>query len=181
MKKVIIKSGFSSHQRFMLILFFIFSFILGTLELIAIALSETLELYAGDYILLFLFILSLGILVLLISKEGIIIYKNKLFNSQFIFGKPYLKSEVDLNNMHDISILNYNMSQKLVFISSANPNFSEKIRVSKIFLLNENHSHKRLVLSTKKIEHAELIVNEIKNAFSLNYNNYSPPTRRRRR
>ncbi|MBR8537795.1 hypothetical protein KDU71_19645 [Carboxylicivirga sediminis] len=163
----------------MLILFFIFSFIVGTGEVIGIAISDSLDLYPGDYIALLLFIISPGILILLLSKEGILISKDQLYNSQFIFGKPYFKTKIDLQNMKDISILNYNMAQRLVFISAANPNFAEKIRVSKVFLLNENHSQKRLVLSTKRMEHAELLVREIENAFALNHTDYNPPTRRR--
>ena len=97
-------------------------------------LSTNLELYAGDYFILFLFIASFAMLGLLLSKEGIIINENKLYNSQFIFGKPYMKSNINLDNMTDISILNYNMSQQLVFLSAANPNFSENIRVRNNFV-----------------------------------------------
>ncbi len=83
--------------------------------------------------------------------------------------------------MTDISILNYNISQKLVFVSAAKPDYSEKIRLSRIFLLNENYSQKRLVISTNKAEQAELVMNEIKNEFDLEHNHYNPPAVRRRR
>ena len=139
-----------------------------------------MKLHTGDYIALFLFVVSLGILGLLLSKEGIIIDNHRLINSQFIFGKPYFKTEIKLFDMTDICILNYDMSQKLVFVSAAKPDYSESIRVSKIYLLNENHSQKRLVLSTLKKEHAELIMKEIQNEFSFKFNHYNPPTRRRR-
>lgn len=164
----------------MLIIFFVFFFIIGTSEIIGITLSVAVKLNTGDYIAVFLFVASLGILGLLLSKEGIIIDNQKLFNSQFIFGKPYLKTEIKLSNMTDISILNYDMSQKLVFVSAAKPDFSESIRMSKIYLLNENHSEKRLVFSTIKMEYAELIVKEIQNEFNFIFNHYNPPTRRRR-
>lgn len=153
---------------------------MGTTEIIGITKSATLKLHAGDYLALFLLVVSFGILGLLLSKEGIIIDNHKLFNSQFIFGKPYLKTEIKLFNMTDICMLNCDMSQKLAFISAAKPNFSEIIKVSKIYLLNENHSQKRLAFSTRKKEHAELIMKEIQNEFGLKYNHYNPPTRRRR-
>lgn len=105
----------------------------------------------------------------------------KLFSAQFIFGKPYSKKELDLDGMTDVSILNYNISQKLVFVSAAKPDFAEKIRLSRIFLLNENHSQKRLVLSSNKPEQAEAVMNAIKNEFDLDHNAYNPTVARRRR
>jgi len=180
MKKLIVKSGLTSHQRFMLTIFCAFFFIVGTSEIIGITLFPTMKLHTGDYIALFLFVVSLGILFLLLSKEGIIIDNHRLFNSQFIFGKPYFKTEIQLLNMTDISIMNYDMSQKLVFVSAVKPDFSEDIRVSKIYILNENHSQKRLVFSTIKRERAELIMKEIQNEFNFKFNHYNPPTRRRR-
>lgn len=181
MKKVIVKSGFTSHQRFMLAIFCIFFFLTGTSEIIWIIIkSASLKLYLGDYIALFLFVASFGILGLILSKEGIIIDNHRLFNSQFIFGRPYLKTEIKLVNMTDICVLSTDISQKLAFISAVRPDFSETLRMSKIYLLNENHSQKRLVFSVRKKEHAQLIMKEIQNEFNFKFNHYNPPTRKRR-
>lgn len=180
MKKVIVKSGLTSHQRFMLIILCAFFFIVGKSEIIERTLFPIMKLHIGNYIVVFLHVVSLGILGLLLSKEGIIIDSHKLFNSKFIFGKPYFMTEIKLLNMTDICISNYEMSQKLAFITAAKPDLSETIRVSKIYLLNENHSQKRLVISTFKKEHAELIMKEIQNEFGFKFNHYNPPTRRQR-
>ena len=181
MKKVIVDSGLTLHQRFMLSILSICFFLPGAILVYQRLASNSMQQNIGDLIAGLLLIVSFSVIALLVSKEGILISERKLFNAQFLFGKPYWKSEVKLDGMSDVCIISYNLSQKMVFFSVANPDMAEEIKVSKIFVLNENHSTKRLVLSTRKIEHAELVVRSIQTELGLKLSHYHPPNVNRRR
>ncbi len=184
MKKIIIGSKYSIHQKLMFVLMFFFTFLIGGSHIIIIILGLYDQLdenivYKIIYPLLFPF--SFYIFILFFSKQGIVIDKGFLFYSQFFFGKPFSKKEIKLNGITDTSILTYDIQQKFAFFSAAKPDLAEKTSIKKVFLLNENHSKKELVLSTKKIEFAEKIADEINAKFNFKFKKYSPPRIRRRR
>lgn len=181
MKKVIVDSGFTLHQRIMLSILFACLFFPGAIIGYQCLASSAMKLNIGDLIAGLLLILSFGVIGLIVSKEGILIADRKLFNAQFLWGKPYWKSEVKLDGMSDVCIISYNLSQKTAFVLMANPDMAEEMRVSKVFVLNKNHSTKKLVLSTRKIEHAELLVRSIQAELGLKLSHYHPPTVNRRR
>lgn len=184
MKEIIIESKYSIHQKLMFVLMFFFTFLIGGSHIILIILGLYDELdenivYKIIYPLLFPF--SFYIFILFFSKQGIVINRDSLFYSQFFFGKPFSKKEIKLNGITDTSILTYDIHQKFAFFSAAKPDLAEKVSIKKVFLLNEKHTKKELVLSTKKIESAKKIIEEINAEFNFKFKNYSPPRVRRRR
>lgn len=163
--------------------FFIITFFLGVLSVSAIIAGFYIENEAEliDYIFPLLLPLSFYIFILLFSKQGVVINNGELKYAEFIFGKVFTKKEINLNGITDISILTMSASQKFAFVSAAKPDLAASIVLNKVCLLNENHSKKILVFSTKKRLFAEKIVNEIKKEFNYNFRKYSPPRSSRRR
>lgn len=189
MKKIILDSNFTLHQKIMLIATFIFSFVIGSLSLIYVVfmllnLTESTENFeAADYFSLFLFPVSIFILLLLLSKNGLIVNKSNLYSAKFIFGKYWFKQKKDLTNITDITIFSTKAAHKFAFISVINPDKQYSVNQNKIFLLNEKHTVKRLLIQTNDIKIANEAIIQITKILGLKYMKYNPRfnTKRRKR
>jgi hypothetical protein len=126
------------------------------------------------FVLVIPFVVSFVLLMLLLAKKGVLIIKNKIYKTQYIFGKILSKKEIELMDITDISILKYSGRQKYNFFSAAKPDLSYTIENNKIYLLNERHTIKNFIISTENKELAEKTVEIIKNHFNLNFKLYSP-------
>jgi hypothetical protein len=183
MKKIIINSKFSTHQKLVLTVLFLVTFFLGSLSVLAIITGfyRENEAFLMDYITPLLFPLSIYLFILLFSKQGVLFDEGKLKYAEFIFETVFAKKEIDLTNITDISILTYNVTQKFAFVSGARPDLAEDTALNKVYVLNENHSKKIFVLSTRKRKFAEKIVDEISKELNFKFKKYSPPRVSRRR
>lgn len=183
MEKIILKSNFSLHQKLVLILLFIVTFIIGIVMFTALIMGWTKEVKLGivDYVMFFFLPLSFLALLHLFSKNGIIIDGNKLFNSKFIFGFPWSKKQADIKGITDISILSFKGNQKYMFAFAANPDKGYSVSINKVYLLNEKHTIKNLLFTTRDRELAEKTIEKINNTFNFNYCKYNPRFNTRRR
>ena len=183
MTKIILKSNFQSHQKLVLILLFIVTFIIGSLVLLALLFGESSlsEWRVGDFIILMFFPLSIFIMVNLLSKNGIVIDNNQLFTSKFIFKKPWYKRKVDMTGMTDISILKFNGKQKFMFVTAGNPDKAYSVELQKAYVLNEKHTTKKLLFEVNNEEIAQEAVNKISKEIGLNFEVYNPRFRSRKR
>lgn len=188
MKKIILKSGLTLHQKIILILVFIVTFLIGTIMLLALILKTLKfpefeeDFIAIDYFLLFLFPLSVFFLLILLSKNGVVIFKNKdIYSAKFIFGKYWFKQKVNLTDITDISILSFKGIQKFAFVSAASPDKGYTVYNNEIHLLNEKHTTKRHLITTNDLDLAEDTVHKINETLNLNYMPYNPRFGYRRR
>lgn len=183
MTKIVLKSNFQSHQKLILILFFIVTFIIGSLVLLALffGAANEVEWRAGDYIFLMLLPLSLYLMLILLSKNGVLIKNNQLFTSKFIFRKPWYKRKVNMAGMTDISILKFRGKQKYMFIVAASPDKAYTVELLKAYLLNEKHTKKKLLFEVNSEEMAQEAVKTISEETGLNFETYNPRFRSGRR
>ena len=177
MRKLILNSKYTIHQKLVLIVLFLITFLYGFTSNILIISGEYINSKTQliDYIFPLLLPVSIYIFILIFSKQGIIFDSDKLSYCQFIFGIPIKKEKIYLKDITDVSVLTVNISQKFNFFSAANPDLAERFSLRKIYLLNENHSIKRLIISLKNKELSDKVVTQIQNEFNYNLNNYSPP------
>lgn len=183
MKKLILKSSLTSHQKFVLSLLFLVSFFIGSIYVLSLfaGLMKDSSLNLADYISLLMFPLSLVALLNLLSKNGFIIENKKLMTAKFVFKIPWSSKKVDLNDKSDICILKYKGAQKFTFAVVANPDQAYEVYNNRIYLLNSNHSVKDLIFTTKDDLDAEKAISFINESFGLNFSKYNPPVVRRRR
>lgn len=183
MTKIILKSNFQAHQKLVLILLFIVTFFIGSLVLLAFLLGavKVIEMGVWDFVYLMLFPISLYIMLLLLSKNGVVIDNKQLFTSKFIFKKPWYRKKVDMTGMTDISILKFQGKQKFMFASAADPDKAYSVGLQRAFLLNENHTAKKLLFEVINEEMAQQAVQTIQDETGLNFKVYSPKIRSRRR
>ena len=181
MKKIILKSGLTIYQRIMLILVFIFTFSIGGIMVLTLLFKILKvpefdqEFVGNDYFYLFFFPVSLFILLIILSKNGILVTNKKdLYSAKFIFGKYWFRQKVDLSDITDISILSYKESLNFAPFSFALPEKKYEVYNNKIYLLNEYHTIKRYLISTSDMALAEKTVDEIKEVLHLNYELYNP-------
>ncbi|SHI68182.1 hypothetical protein SAMN04488096_103297 [Mesonia phycicola] len=185
MKKTIINSKFTGQQKLMLTVFMIIAFLIGLPTLIYLFIEmpgqPNYVNSFSDYFFSSLFFVSIFLFMLLFSKQGIITDNGNLKYSLFIFGIPFLSKKINLENITDITILTYRASQKLAWVSVANPDLSVSTEISKVVLLNSNHSYKDIILITRRRDYAEKIIKSLNEELNLEYNIYSPPVISRRR
>ena len=163
MTNIILKSNFQAHQKLVLILLFVVTFIIGSVGLWEVGCGESSlsEWRVGDFIVVMFFPLSIFILLNLLSKNGIVIEKSELFTSKFIFKKPWHKRKVDMTGMTDISILKFNGKQKFMFVTAGNPDKAYSVELQKAYVLNEKHTTKKLLFEVNNEEMAQEAVNKI--------------------
>lgn len=183
MKKLILKSSLTSHQKFFLSMLFLVLFFIGSIYVLSLfaGLMKDFPLSLRDYISLLMFPISLVAMLNLLSKNGFIIENNELSTAKFVFKIPWSSKKVNLTDKTDISILKYKGSQKFIFALVANPNQAYEVYSNRIYLLNSNHSVKELIFTTKDDLDAEKAISFINESFGLNFSNYNPPVLRRRR
>jgi len=183
MTKIILKSNLQSHQKMVLIFFFIVTFFIGSLMLLALLTGAVSELgwTTGDTFHLMFFPLSLFILLNLMSKNGVVIDNNKLYKSKFIFKKVWFKKKVDMSGMTDISVLKFQGKQKYMFVVAGSPDRAYSVELQKAYLLNEKHTSKKLLFEVNDEEMAQKAVKTITQETDLVFNTYNPRFRSRRR
>lgn len=181
MKKIILKSGFTFYQKTMLVLVFLATFTIGAYMflLLMFKLLKVPEYdyeFTGIFYFFLLFLpLSFFILLILLSKDGILITDDKaLYKAKFIFGKNWFKQKADLNGITDITILSLKGTQNFAPFTFALPDKKYDVYNNEIYLLNHNHTIKRFLISTRDKKLAEKTINEINEVLNLNYKSYNP-------
>ena len=165
MKKTIINSRFTGHQKLMLAVFMVITFIIGFPSFIFLFIDipgEPNYVYGFfDYFYALLFFVCILLFILLFSKQGIIIDNENLKYSLFIFGRPFFTKKIALENKTDVTILTTGTTQKLAWFSAARPDLSVSTKILEIVLLNKNHSNKESILITRKKVYAEKIIDSL--------------------
>ena len=187
LKKIIIKSVFTGHQKIMLIGFSIAFFLaglstVGWYVLYALGKIESDNPFSSnDLITGFLFLLSFPLIGIALAKEGLILESSKIYQSKFLFKRPVAKTELDITGFTDIGLLGQNLSQKYAFGASPNPDEAYSYKEYRVYLLNNNHSKKLLLASCKEAEQANQLISQITDQVNLERKNYDPPRSGKRR
>ncbi len=176
MKKVIFHSGFTFHQKFILVVLSIL-LVYKTLMIYAVLFVEFIDkqmLSGGQYLSLLSFPLTLFVIGLLFSKKGISIDNGNLYQARYLLGQQITQKKVSLDHITDVSILKFKGRQKFAFFSTGNPDLDYEIFLNEIYLLNEKHTTKLFLISSENQVLVEQTVGLIQKEFNLNFNKYSP-------
>ena len=191
MKKIILGSVVSPHQKFLLYSFIIGFFLIGLgviVWYIQYFMGEpmTQEPYAsGDLLGILLFLASFVLLGITLSKQGLVINEGRLYQSVFLFKRPIRSNEIELSSFSDVTLMAHNLNRKYAFGASPNPDQSYDYKEYRVYLLNATHSKKHLIAKLKEREKAKELAGIIEKELRLSYSKYNPPiskkTRMRRR
>lgn len=119
-------------------------------------------------------IVFLLLLLLTISKKGLVKDNHQLYKGLFIFNTLVFKKRVDLKNRTCFSILKFRKSQKYAFFSAANPDAAHSFNTFDVYLLNKKHTEKDLLISLKKEKNSKLATDFIASFRDFKYEIYSP-------
>lgn len=119
-------------------------------------------------------IIFLFLLLLTISKKGLVKDTHQLYTGIFIFNTLVFKKRVDLRNKTCFSILKFRKSQKYAFFSAAKPDAAHSFNTFDIYLLNEKHTEKDMLISLKKEKNSTLASDFISSFKDYRYEIYSP-------
>lgn len=186
MKQLILNSATTLQQKIILIGFGLITLIVGGLTLLwfifyFLEKVEYSEVGVFDIILLILFFFSFFLFSAALSKEGLIIAKDEVFKSFFLFKKSVKKTKIDLNGVSDISILKFNVARKVATWTSVNPEQTQDYTDFRVYGLNASHSKRTLIYNAQSKEQAKLIVNAMVSDLGLNYVAYNPPRSKNRK
>tara|TARA_Y100000815_G_scaffold98141_1_gene86879 strand:- start:17615 stop:18139 length:525 start_codon:yes stop_codon:yes gene_type:complete len=122
----------------------------------------------------------LGIMVIGIAisiwtiKKGFIKTNKGTRICYFSWGVPIFMEAYGAPNKPVLSILKFKKRGRAAFVSVANPEFSEKFNAFCIYLLNEKHTQKKVVLCFKKEKNARLAIDFLLKHTSYREEIYSP-------
>lgn len=119
-------------------------------------------------------IIFLLLLLITILKKGLVKDTHQLYIGTFIFNTLLFKKRVDLRNKTCFSILKFRKSQKYAFFSAANPDAAHSFNTFDIYLLNEKHTEKDMLISLKKEKNSVLASDFISSFKHFKYEIYSP-------
>jgi hypothetical protein len=167
-KKISLEYNFNSHQKIHLSIFS------GICVVILIGgLQQTINLHNFG-LLTFFFLILTGLIVSTFSKKGFVVVKNRLYKGIFFRDILLFKREINLANKPVFSILKFRKKQKYAFFTAANPDLAYEFNAFDIYLLNEKHTIKTLLISLQSEHNSQKASKFISDFTDLDYEIYSP-------
>lgn len=142
--QIILEHNFDLHQKIHL------SFYAAFCLLVILELRDLPVDIVSGLFFTFFFAVFLLFIVLIFSRKGFLIKKDRLYRASFFTGIAVHKKKVELKERPVISILKFKKKQKFAFFSAARPDLSHNFNAFDIYLLNNRHTRKNRLLSLKK-------------------------------
>ena len=167
-ENLILEDSFSTHQK--IHIFALASPILAlVIELTEIQLNSIGVLF----LLLFLFIFIV-IMCFAFSKKGFVKREGKLFKARFFRGKILSRKSINLVDRPVVSILKFKRSRKYAFFSAAKPDLASTFNSFEVYVLNERHIKRDLLMRLTLEENAMEAVKFLCEDLLLRHEIYSP-------
>ncbi|GAB5557451.1 MAG: hypothetical protein SchgKO_16640 [Schleiferiaceae bacterium] len=135
----------------------------------------------GGYMQLLLFVLSPLLFLYAFTRDGVSQFKDTFRTSTFLFGKPIRSITIDPKDIEEITVLQFNMKQKVAMTVAPNPDQAYDYVEYRVYGLNENHSKRTLIYKTQDQKIAKLITEIAGRAWDAPYVQYNPPVSKGRR
>lgn len=170
MKKnnLILEDSFSTHQK--IHLYAISSPVVAILlELLQVDLSWT-----SPFFVFFFVNLLLLVTVFAFSKKGFSKSNGKLYKAKFFRGRVLYRSSINILDRPVVSILKFKRSRKYAFFSAAKPDLASSFNSFEVYILNERHTKRDLLMRLKSKEKAEKAIEFLCSEQLLKHEVYSP-------
>lgn len=119
------------------------------------------------------FLLAFAI-ILFPLKKGLYVNNSDLFVGYFSWGTLSYKQKVDLNQAKAVSVLKFKRRQRGAYMSLANPEFSTTFNSFEVYVLNERHTKRSLLISLKKENNAKKALEFVVRNTKMPQEIYSP-------
>lgn len=166
--QIVLEHNFDLHQKIHL------SFYAAFCLLVILELRDLPVNIVSGLIFTFFFAVFLLFVVLIFSRKGFVIKKDRLYRASFFTGIAVHKRKIELRERPVISILKFKKKQKFAFFSAARPNLSHNFNAFDIYLLNDGHTRKNRLLSLKKEGAATEAIGFLTAHTTLKSETYSP-------
>ena len=167
-ENLILEDIFSTHQKI-----HIFALVSPILAFV-IELSEVRLNWIGILFLLFFLFIFLAVMGFAFSKKGFQKSDGKLFKARFFQGKVLSRKTIDLVDRPVVSILKFKRSRKFAFFSAAKPDLASTFNSFEIYVLNDRHFKRDLLMRLTSEEKAVEAVEFLSSDFLLRHEVYSP-------
>ena len=170
MKKVLILgSRFSSHQKTHILLY-----LATPLLIISVSLIIQSQSLNGFIVGILILLLCVFVISIAYARKGLVEKNGNLYRCIFLDRQLLIKKKINQKDKLDFSVLKFKKSQKMAWFSTARPDLGTGFDTFDITLLNKDHTKKDLMISVKKEEYADLVVEFLKKNSTLNHNSYQP-------
>jgi hypothetical protein len=175
MEKIILESKFTLFQKILLsgasLLFFGIGYKIWN-HLIVDKYGDPVEISLVWGVLSFL--LALSLFLFLFVKDGLCIDNHTIYKAWFLGKKLVFKQKVDLDDITDISIFKIKTKENIEFYRPGPQTGEFSHYYYKIFLLNDRHTYKELLIESENEEKILYIADVLQTKTGLKLNDYNP-------
>ena len=146
-------------------------------SVILVGIAEKINLFTHpnrNSIILILTLAFVTIIVITFSKKGILISEGNIFKTNYFAGRIIYKIRIEKNNKNVVSVLSAKAMPALGYSITDRLDFKHSMTIFKIFLLNKNHSDKKLIISVNSKENAEKTISFLTENNNCVFENYNP-------
>ena len=131
------------------------------------------------YIKIILFFINIISILILFTKKGLLIERNKLHIGVFLFGLIIIKKNINID-FKKFTLLkgklstNYNYSYNIKEFHNWEPNLNSSVESFTLTLINENQTLKKKLISLTKTNQVKKAIDFILENTNLTYEKYNP-------
>ena len=177
--RVILEGAYRGNTKFYLYLIYAIIFLPLVVTLPQIMILNSFS-HDGNsnmviWIRVFAIIALLAFAIILFPlKKGLYVNSSNLFVGYFTWAKLIHKQKIDLNQTKAVSILKFKRRERGAYMSVANPEFSTTFNSFEVYVLNERHTKRSLLISLKKEGNAKKAIEFVVQNTELIQEIYSP-------
>lgn len=108
------------------------------------------------------------------SRKGFLKREGKLYKAKFFRGRVLTRKVMNLQEKPVVSILKFRRSRKYAFFSAAKPDLAAEFNSFEVYVLNESHIKRDLLLRLTNEEKAKEAIDFLISNFPLRHEIYSP-------
>ena len=112
--------------------------------------------------------------LLIFTSKGFYMNEGKIYKAWFLFGRMLKKALTEVNKHKIISVLGYNKRDQYNSSTPWEPDLSYNSKSFDLYLLDENHHNKILLMSFKTAEKANEVIKFLVENSDFTYQKYSP-------
>ena len=177
--RIILEGAFKGNAKFYLYLIYVIIFLPLVVTLPQIMFLNSFSQEGSWNIAIWIMVIAIITLlafaiIIFPLKKGLYVNHSDLFVGYFTWGKLFYKQKVDLNQAKATSILKFRRRQRGAYMSLANPEYSTTFNSFEVYVLNERHTKRSLLISLKKENNAKKALEFVVGNTELTKEIYSP-------
>lgn len=177
--RIILEGAFRGNAKFYLYLIYAITFLPLVVTLPQIMFLDSFSQDGSSNMTIWIWVIAIITLlafaiIIFPLKKGLYINNSDLFFGYFSWGKLLYKHKIDVDQAKAVSVLKFKRRQRGAYMSLANPEFSTTFNSFEVYVLNERHTKRSLLISLKKENNAKKALEFVVENTEMSQEIYSP-------